>query len=188
MTGRGQENRAGPKQQHQRQGCGSRSQSVARVQKWCSFHNTHLHSDAECYVQVAGRNQQIFGPQDRPTQQNFGPQGRATQQAGTSQQAGITSATTPNSRRRHTREHVAHTVGSGKAAPTDETVVQEYGGDMGFSLITKEKQEEKERDDSNHFSLLIDSGAFEHYLDSNLISGLNHILENYKLIENPVTL
>lgn len=48
------------------------------------------------------------------------------------------------------------------------------------------EQEHQDKNSNWCFSLLVDSGASGHYLDSDLISNLPNLLENYTIIENPM--
>ena len=75
--------------------------------------------------------------------------------------------------------------------PTEETVAEGYCGNLGFPcttnmLRTADINHDAVTHESRMVSLLVDTGASGHYLDSNLIPGLDNNLEEYTVIEDPI--
>lgn len=76
------------------------------------------------------------------------------------------------------------------AQPTEHTVVEGYTGNLGCPCVSSMEEEDNQDhltlDGTNTFSILVDSGATAHYLDSDLIPELPNILKNYARIQQPM--
>lgn len=77
------------------------------------------------------------------------------------------------------------------AQQTEETVVEGYYGNLGYPCVVTMEQPAVNKQDttvnrSDIISLLVDSGASGHYLDSDPITGLDDVLAGYKAIDHPV--
>ena len=177
---------ARPRPQHQQRRQGPRSGT--REPKWCSLHNTHLHSDSECRAQSAGRNAQAGGQGGRQDQHSSGSfnlqrnNGANTAQGSTGSRA-RGSATTATA---------VPTRAPTPIQPTEEAAVEGYCGDLGYPCIANNMEQQGYTanaaavTDTNRISLLVDSGASGHYLDSNLITDLDNILDDYTVLEHPL--
>ena len=150
-----------------------------RQQKWCSLHRTHLHDDSECFAQKNGRNNRAA----RDTAAQQGDQDASTTQA-LSVRESRQSNWARNSNRNNTNRG-AHVAQADRSGPTEETVVEGYCGNLGFPMIASLEDNEEPQPDSDRISLLVDSGASDHYLDGKLIPDLETILDNYTPITNP---
>lgn len=154
----------------------SRPITGQRTNKWCSLHNTHLHSDAECKAQAAGRTAaatterqiQLRPTQDARNLRREGPRINGRPQQGA---------------------HMARD--TARAGPTEETTVEGYSGNLGFPFVADNINYEDQDAGTTvdgRLTFLVDSGASHHYLDSEKLHNIDDILDQYRMLDNPTTI
>lgn len=137
-----------------------------RETKWCQLHNTPHHSNEECMAQAAG--QQVAAPPN-----NGSNPGRSGNAAARAQQNSATTAAVPNS-----------------AAPAPQEATEPYSGRSGFSWATASSvpAATSVSTDPDSFTMLVDSGASEHFIDSDLIPDVRECLTSCTVLDPPMVI
>ena len=135
----------------------SRNNTTTRKEaKWCQLHNTPNHSNAECHAQAAGRQAAAASSSNR------------TEPRGDSSGGGTSAG-----------DHRATTATANASTPQEAT--EPYSGSTGgFTWMATHTPGSESKDE---FSMLVDSGASAHFVDSNLLPDLHEFLVNRRELQ-----
>ena len=148
-----------PHQNHKSGGHFSRNRTAARKEaKWCQLHNTPNHSNAECHAQAAGRQASAAS-----FSRSRGPSEDATSQTDGEPSSGD------------------HRAISATTTSTPQEATEPYSGSTGgFTWMATHTTASESKDE---FSMLVDSGASAHFIDSNLLPDLHEFLFNRRELQ-----
>eukprot|EP00752_Nemacystus_decipiens_P006651 g5979.t1 len=158
--------------------------------KWCSFHNSGTHDDSECYTQkkAAQKDGKSIPRASRGKQQVDKTRDKNKNFASTAEEEQDSdSDTVSKGEIARVFKHISMSLlAHEKDSTTSDQDEEEDPKAMGFSFTAVDTAEQAlfTAGDSNNFSMMVDSGASDHYVDDKLVPGIKNKMINLRQI-NP---
>ena len=142
--------------------------------KWCSFRKSTHHDDSECRAQKDGKS----APSSSEEQQ----QGKTRFANTAAEESSSDSVSTKDIAK--VFKHIGMSLQAhGKDSRSSSDQDDDNQKPMGFSFTATEEDEAlfmSRTTDHAYFSMIVDSGASDHYIDDKLVPGITSMMRNYR--------